>query len=224
MYSLAGGGGSRKARCMNCPACTQPDCRVCKYCLDMKKYGGPGVKKQSCELRPKCQGKDKLSENKSTTAKRKLRNVSNADSRCWSDLDDVDSSEEHLDDQVTDSYITSKETQNVVNTSEYSDVTNCAKISQQSSEDESHSANSESLKCNNCEFIAKTDTGLKKHKIRYHRPNHSSTDENEAEIVEETNIKIISKRKCLDNWQINCKKSDSGLKRQKANGIIDINK
>ena len=67
----SGSGGSRKARCMSCPACVQADCRVCKYCVDMKKYGGPGVKKQSCELRPKCQSKVK----KSKQAKEKRKSM-----------------------------------------------------------------------------------------------------------------------------------------------------
>ena len=43
-------------RCGNCKACTAPDCRKCVYCLDMKKYGGPGTKKQRCMKRPTCFG------------------------------------------------------------------------------------------------------------------------------------------------------------------------
>ena len=43
-----------KVRCGTCEACLTPDCRSCKYCLDMKKYGGPGIKRQPCKLRPKC--------------------------------------------------------------------------------------------------------------------------------------------------------------------------
>ena len=46
---------SGKGRCKKCEACLTPDCRSCKCCLDMKKYGGPGIKKQPCQLRPKCQ-------------------------------------------------------------------------------------------------------------------------------------------------------------------------
>ena len=41
-------------RCFKCEACQLPDCRKCVFCKDMKKYGGKGVKKQSCEMRPKC--------------------------------------------------------------------------------------------------------------------------------------------------------------------------
>ena len=41
-------------RCKKCEACLTPDCRSCKFCYDMKKYGGPGIKKQTCLLRPKC--------------------------------------------------------------------------------------------------------------------------------------------------------------------------
>merc|ERR1712156_505659 len=43
-------------RCGSCKACTAPDCRKCVYCLDMKKYGGPGTKKQRCMKRPNCLG------------------------------------------------------------------------------------------------------------------------------------------------------------------------
>jgi len=43
-------------RCGSCKACTAPDCRKCVYCLDMKKYGGPGTKKQRCLKRPNCLG------------------------------------------------------------------------------------------------------------------------------------------------------------------------
>ena len=59
----------RKGRCMSCSSCLKPDCRKCKYCLDMKKYGGPGVKKQSCEFRPKCVANDKESAKEKKTEK-----------------------------------------------------------------------------------------------------------------------------------------------------------
>nr|XP_054749214.1 lysine-specific demethylase 2A-like isoform X1 [Lytechinus pictus] len=38
----------RRTRCKNCANCTRADCGECNYCLDMKKYGGPGRMKQSC--------------------------------------------------------------------------------------------------------------------------------------------------------------------------------
>ena len=44
----------KRWRCLKCKLCLQPDCRKCKYCKDMRRYGGPGVKKQACENRPKC--------------------------------------------------------------------------------------------------------------------------------------------------------------------------
>merc|ERR1712048_618240 len=44
----------KSKRCFNCESCNQPDCRKCLFCKDMKKYGGKGVKKQSCMNRPKC--------------------------------------------------------------------------------------------------------------------------------------------------------------------------
>jgi len=41
----------RKKRCKKCKKCLSPDCGECKFCLDMIKYGGPGVLKQSCRRR-----------------------------------------------------------------------------------------------------------------------------------------------------------------------------
>ncbi|KAF4317627.1 hypothetical protein G195_008842 [Phytophthora kernoviae 00238/432] len=40
-------------RCGECAGCRAPDCVKCRYCRDMKKYGGPGLRKQSCKDR-KC--------------------------------------------------------------------------------------------------------------------------------------------------------------------------
>lgn len=44
---------TRVMRCGKCAGCTASDCLKCRHCLDMKKYGGPGLRKQSCKNR-KC--------------------------------------------------------------------------------------------------------------------------------------------------------------------------
>ncbi|KAI9995858.1 hypothetical protein PInf_012926 [Phytophthora infestans] len=44
---------SRVVRCGECEGCNAPDCMKCPHCLDMKKYGGPGLRKQTCKNR-KC--------------------------------------------------------------------------------------------------------------------------------------------------------------------------
>lgn len=44
---------TRVMRCSKCAGCRAPDCMKCRHCLDMKKYGGPGLRKQSCKSR-KC--------------------------------------------------------------------------------------------------------------------------------------------------------------------------
>lgn len=44
---------TRVMRCGKCIGCRAPDCLKCRHCLDMKKYGGPGLRKQSCKNR-KC--------------------------------------------------------------------------------------------------------------------------------------------------------------------------
>ena len=40
--------GKKRKRCGKCAGCTERDCGTCKYCLDMKKFGGAGKQKQSC--------------------------------------------------------------------------------------------------------------------------------------------------------------------------------
>lgn len=44
---------TREMRCGKCSGCTASDCMKCLHCLDKKKYGGPGLRKQSCKNR-KC--------------------------------------------------------------------------------------------------------------------------------------------------------------------------
>ena len=46
---------SRKVRCKKCNGCRKEDCGVCMNCVDMKKFGGLGKKKQACQER-KCTG------------------------------------------------------------------------------------------------------------------------------------------------------------------------
>eukprot|EP00164_Ancoracysta_twista_P001936 GFYU01002545.1.p1 GENE.GFYU01002545.1~~GFYU01002545.1.p1 ORF type:complete len:930 (-),score=185.20 GFYU01002545.1:272-3061(-) len=50
---LDGDKKSRGGRCGFCTGCLRGDCGSCKNCLDMPKFGGPGVKRQACLLR-KC--------------------------------------------------------------------------------------------------------------------------------------------------------------------------
>ena len=44
-------GGSKKTRCGSCEFCLLPDCKVCRACKDMDKYGGTGKLKQACYQR-----------------------------------------------------------------------------------------------------------------------------------------------------------------------------
>ena len=43
----------RRIRCRYCEPCIRDDCGECKYCKDMKKFGGQGISKQCC-LRKQC--------------------------------------------------------------------------------------------------------------------------------------------------------------------------
>ena len=42
---------TRQKNCKDCGGCQAQECRTCKYCLDMPKYGGAGTMKQPCVLR-----------------------------------------------------------------------------------------------------------------------------------------------------------------------------
>lgn len=41
----------RRTRCGQCENCQRDDCGECRTCKDMKKFGGPGRMKQSCQKR-----------------------------------------------------------------------------------------------------------------------------------------------------------------------------
>lgn len=43
--------GRKRKRCGECDGCTLSDCGVCKFCLDMAKFGGTGKRKQCCAKR-----------------------------------------------------------------------------------------------------------------------------------------------------------------------------
>jgi hypothetical protein len=43
----------KKGRCGNCEKCMRPNCGTCKFCKDMKQFGGPNKLKQACIAR-KC--------------------------------------------------------------------------------------------------------------------------------------------------------------------------
>jgi len=51
MKKGVGGNRRRRVRCKTCEACLGGDCKLCVYCKDMTKYGGPGRMKQTCEKR-----------------------------------------------------------------------------------------------------------------------------------------------------------------------------
>lgn len=46
-------GHARIVRCGNCLFCAQKDCGECASCLDKRKFGGEGKRKQAC-LRRTC--------------------------------------------------------------------------------------------------------------------------------------------------------------------------
>ena len=38
----------KRRRCMKCEGCLRQECGHCKFCMEMKKYGGPGHLKKAC--------------------------------------------------------------------------------------------------------------------------------------------------------------------------------
>ena len=58
---LQGEGGEarvrqKRMRCGECAACAAPNCGVCRFCLDMPKFGGVGTLRQPC-LQRRCSNK-----------------------------------------------------------------------------------------------------------------------------------------------------------------------
>jgi CXXC zinc finger domain len=48
----------RSSRCYKCANCLAPSCGECIHCRDSPRYGGPGIKKQTC-LRRACSNRRK---------------------------------------------------------------------------------------------------------------------------------------------------------------------
>lgn len=53
MSNICINAGHKRGRCGECSPCKKEDCGKCIYCLDMKKFGGPGQKKKCC-LEKRC--------------------------------------------------------------------------------------------------------------------------------------------------------------------------
>ena len=51
LYKITSVTGGKRTRCGDCTGCVEQDCGVCKFCMDMKKFGGKGRKKQCCVKR-----------------------------------------------------------------------------------------------------------------------------------------------------------------------------
>ena len=51
LYGISFLDRKRKQPCGGCPGCISEDCNECKFCLDKKKNGGPGLKRQRCVKR-----------------------------------------------------------------------------------------------------------------------------------------------------------------------------
>ena len=45
----------KRVRCGFCDGCTSDDCKVCRFCKDMPKYGGKGKLRQTCVQRSRCE-------------------------------------------------------------------------------------------------------------------------------------------------------------------------
>ena len=181
----------------------------------MKKYGGPGVKKQSCEFRPKCVANDRES------AKKKKTEKDGETARTSSDLDEVESIEVGIDVVSKDetdrqgeeirSADTTQQDQSPLSPASSTD----SSISQQSltiklyTDEQTNCASPLDplepleLKCTHCEFIGKTETGLKKHTVRYHRSSLAAETRSDVAPAPSFKRKIV-----LDTWQLNCPSED----------------
>ena len=66
-----------KKRCGHCNGCRTPDCTVCKFCRDKKKFGGPAKLKKCC-IRRQCTGNVATSD--STQSNSQFSNARESDS------------------------------------------------------------------------------------------------------------------------------------------------
>ena len=72
----------------------------------------------------------------------------------------------------------------------------------------------------------KTESGLKKHKIRYHRSRQGSREESHPVDAKNSSVKFkdSGKRKVIDAWHVKNVPSDgnngNSLKRHKTNGYV----
>ena len=48
--------GKISGRCSQCDGCKAQNCGQCTFCIDMPRFGGPGLKKKAC-IHRKCQHK-----------------------------------------------------------------------------------------------------------------------------------------------------------------------
>ena len=167
------------------------------------------MKKQSCELRPKCVANDRES------AKRKKIEKGGETARTCSDLDEVESIEVSIDvvskdetDRQADeirSADTIQQDQSPLSPASSTD----SSISQQSltiklyTDEETNCAKPLELKCVHCEFIGKTETGLKRHTVRYHRSSLAAETRSDLVPAPSCKRKIV-----LDTWQLNCPSED----------------
>ena len=167
------------------------------------------MKKQSCEFRPKCVANDKES------AKKKKTEKGGETARTSSDLDEVESIEVSIDvvskderDRQADeirSADTVQEDQSPLSPASSTD----SSISQQSltiklyTDEQTTRGKPLELKCTHCEFIGKTETGLKKHTVRYHRSSLAGETTSDVGPAPALKRKIV-----LDTWQLNCPSED----------------
>ena len=166
------------------------------------------MKKQSCEFRPKCAANDRES------AKKEKIEKDGETVRTSSDLDEVESIEVSID------VVSKDETERQADEIRSADTiqpdqsplspasSTDSSISEQSltiqlyTEEETNCAKPLELKCTHCEFIGKTETGLKKHRVRYHR---SLAAETRSDAVSAPSFK---RKIILDTWQLNCPSED----------------
>ncbi|XP_072043951.1 uncharacterized protein [Amphiura filiformis] len=70
----------RRSKCGICDNCLRDNCKECKFCKDMKRYGGPGTWKQKCEMK-RCSNEENMSRRDKVSLASKTRKSSSKEHR-----------------------------------------------------------------------------------------------------------------------------------------------
>ena len=107
--------------CGTCIGCQTPDCQICRFCQDMKKYGGEGKLRQKCKLR-RCSAQIQT---------KNLRRLNQASKESDPKFNKTDPNVTDIDDVIglcSDQFATQRQTQGQVSERILTDISGVAPV------------------------------------------------------------------------------------------------